>query len=241
VPKPASEEHNKIYEMLKAVGEANYGVVTQCFSFAKFQDATSDFYENILWKINSKVGGCNSRFPIDKSVFDHETALVIGIKSSKNAAAVISIFGKNFSQILSSCRPKEELLDCLVRHCENALTKLQLKIQHVVVYSTDKNLLSKEELLHLKPELLQFGLQWSVVRVNINPEVHFFETAPRRHPNQKFPAGVCIPSPIDPDIFYLTSIERVSCLLLFTSLSLSNLKFIYIFFITHYRPTLQHW
>nr|SZF06499.1 argonaute-2-like protein [Psoroptes ovis] len=71
-----------LYETIKQIGDQKFGIITQCLKSIKAKKSPRGYIENLLLKINGKLGGKNSHIhPRDLESFDFDCrkTMIIGI------------------------------------------------------------------------------------------------------------------------------------------------------------------
>ena len=75
---------SQIYSMIKEKAELQWGIVTQCVQSRNVERANGMFYGNLLQKINTKLGGTNTKIENRIQMFT-KPCMVVGLSFSHPA------------------------------------------------------------------------------------------------------------------------------------------------------------
>ena len=75
---------SQIYSMIKEKAELQWGIVTQCVQARNVERANGMFYGNLLQKINTKLGGTNTKIENRLQMFT-KPCMVVGLSFSHPA------------------------------------------------------------------------------------------------------------------------------------------------------------
>ncbi|TFK26516.1 Piwi-domain-containing protein [Coprinopsis marcescibilis] len=136
------DEAAEIRQQVKFFGDAHFGIKTQCVKVSKFKNDSNQYYNNLLLKINAKLGGINSvvKWHSDKlrRLFMEKTVIVgadvshpgSGITNRPSVASLVFSWdehGTKYAAKTSIQKPRVETIEDLENMMSEALQYLDRK------------------------------------------------------------------------------------------------------------------
>lgn len=209
------------YSFIKSLAEIQYGVMTQCVQSRNVDRCNGDLLGNLLQKINTKMGGLNTRISADVklSIFKRP-AMVVGISmthpgaNSSNPSIVSCTFtcDASVSKYVAHHRLQQsrfgivaDLKDLMVEGLKSFYRRTNKKPEKVVIYRNggsegELQKIAKYEVPAIKAAFAQLGKDntynpgLTVIVVNKMHHTRFFASneKDRVGKSQNVPAGTCV-------------------------------------------------
>ena len=125
-----------MYNLVKHACDQNYGIISQCFRAEKLERSPNGYFENLLLKVNGKIGGQNTALESSellKLPFNPAETMLVGMDVNhpgstervlSSVAAAVGSYDKSFSQYNASITVQKKERDEMVISIDTMMTEL---------------------------------------------------------------------------------------------------------------------
>lgn len=122
--------------MVKHFGDQKFGLITQCINTIKAKHRKPSYIDNILLKVNGKLGGKNSVIEeniLEQLPFNHKQTIILGIdvnhptqgeRVESSIAVVVGSYDHQFTMYTASIRVQKKNRDEMINCLEEMVTEL---------------------------------------------------------------------------------------------------------------------